>query len=384
MFTSQAIRLLLAFNLVLVLGATTEVTRAQVPSLSVWSQGDAAGWSEWSMQGVTNDGGALVLDRHVTDSQRASGSLDGPVRELPFDELIPSWNVHTPPETWIETLARVRIDGAWTGWYSMGRWASDKGQRQSVKGQDDDRVKVLTDTLRVQGTANAYQLRLTLNSNGDGESPQLTLVAAVATSGATASKYRTGNKTVAATTLDVPGRSQMIYPDGGEVWCSPTSTSMVMAYWSEITADPRLNRPVPEVAAGTYDPVYRGNGNWSFNTAYAGDAGLTAFVSRGASLHDAERWLAAGVPVIASLGWAGGQLPEAPIGSTNGHLLVIVGVTEQGDVVVNDPAADPRRGQSVRRVYDRGSFESLWLSYSGGTMYIMYPPITRCHCRVSN
>jgi len=373
LFTSQVIRLLLAFNLVLVLGATTEVTRAQVPTLSVWSQRDTAGWSEWSMQRVNNDGGALVLDPHVTDSQQASGSLDGPVRELSFDELIPSWNVHTPPGTWIEMLARVRIDGSWTGWYSMGRWASDSGQRQSVKGQDDDRVKILTDTLRVQGTANAYQLRVSLNSNSDGESPRLTLVAAVATSGATASKNGTGNKTVAATTLDVPGRSQMIYPNGGEVWCSPTSTSMVMAYWSEMTGDPSLNRPVPEVAAGTYDPVYRGNGNWPFNTAYAGDAGLTAFVSRGASLHDAERWLAAGVPVIASLGWAGGQLPEAPVGSTNGHLLVMVGVTEQGDVVVNDPAADPRRGQSVRRVYDLGRFESLWLSYSGGTMYIMYP-----------
>jgi hypothetical protein len=165
----------------------------------------------------------------------------------------------------------------------------------------------------------------------------------------------------------------MIYPNGGEVWCSPTSTSMVMAYWADQGGDPGLNRPVPDVATGTYDPVYRGNGNWPFNTAYAANAGLTAYVSRGSSLQDAERWLAAGVPVVASLGWSGGQLPEAPVGSTNGHLLVIVGVTERGDVVVNDPAADPRRGQRVRRVYNRERFESLWLAYSGGTMYLIYP-----------
>ena len=29
------------------------------------------------------------------------------------------------------------------------------------------------------------------------------------------------------TLINVPECSQMVYPDGGEVWCSPTSTSMV-------------------------------------------------------------------------------------------------------------------------------------------------------------
>jgi hypothetical protein len=59
--------------------------------------------------------------------------------------------------------------------------------------------------------------------------------------------------------------------------------------------------------------------------------------------------------------------------STDGHVLVIVGFTETGDVVVNDPAADPRLGLSVRRVYPRGAFERLWLAHSGGTVYLIYP-----------
>jgi hypothetical protein len=149
---------------------------------------------------------------------------------------------------------------------------------------------------------------------------------------------------------------------------------MVMAYWSGMLGDARLDRDVPTVAAGTYDPVYRGHGNWPFNTAFAASAGLQAFVSRAQSLRDVEPWLAAGVPVIASLGWANGDLPEAPIVSTNGHLLVITGITHSGDVIVNDPAADPRKGQSVLRVYNRASFESLWLAHSGGTVYLIYPP----------
>ena len=59
---------------------------------------------------------------------------------------------------------------------------------------------------------------------------------------------------------------------------------------------------------------------------------------------------------------------------TNGHLLVVVGFTESGDVVVNDPAAAQRAG--VRRTYDRGQFENAWLKRgsnggSGGLAYVI-------------
>jgi hypothetical protein len=57
----------------------------------------------------------------------------------------------------------------------------------------------------------------------------------------------------------------------------------------------------------------------------------------------------------------------------DGHLLVIVGFTATGNLVVNDPAADPRSGQSVRREYRRAQFEALWLGSSGGTVYLIYP-----------
>ncbi len=38
----------------------------------------------------------------------------------------------------------------------------------------------------------------------------------------------------------MPLRSQMIYPNGGEVWCSPTSVAMLLAYWHERTNAPQL------------------------------------------------------------------------------------------------------------------------------------------------
>ena len=178
--------------------------------------------------------------------------------------------------------------------------------------------------------------------------------------------------------LPVPARSQMVFPDGGEVWCSPTSLSMVMAYWARETGDRGLDRPVPEVADGVYDYAYEGWGNWPFNTAYAAASGLGARVGRLASLAEAEAWVAAGVPLVASVAWdngeAGHELTGAPLARSDGHLLVVRGFTRSGAVVVNDPAAP--KDADVRRVYDRGQFSRAWIQNRGsfgGVVYLVHP-----------
>ncbi len=168
--------------------------------------------------------------------------------------------------------------------------------------------------------------------------------------------------------LDVPQRSQMIYPGGGEVWCSPTSTSMILAYWG-------IQVTVPQAAQATFDRAYDGTGNWPFNTAYAGSLGLRAFVARLPGLAAAERYISAGIPLAVSLGWKAGELPGAPIPSSSGHLMVLVGFDRSGDPVLNDPAAPS--DAAVRRSYPRAAFERLWQGHSGGTVYVMAPAGTR-------
>ena len=118
-------------------------------------------------------------------------------------------------------------------------------------------------------------------------------------------------------------------------------------------------------ARSTFDRAYDGTGNWPFDTAYA--AARTrgpSCVTRLRSLREAERFIAAGIPLVASISFGSGDLDGSPISGTNGHLLVIVGFTESGDVVVDDPAAQQSSG--VRRTYDRGQFEDVWLPTSGG------------------
>ncbi len=297
-----------------------------------------------------------------------SGTLLGaPMGAAPFDELIPSWNADTPPGSSLTVEVRARVGGRWTRYFSYGTWASGEAPRRaSLDGQQDADGKMLTDTLRLTRKADAYQYRLTLRAAAGGAAPTVRLLAFTASDRAAraASAGRAGDRAVWGTVLKVPQRSQMLYPNGGEVWCSPTSTSMIMAYWGK-------NVTVPDAAKGTFDAVYDGTGNWPFNAAYAGSFGLRAYATRLTSLADAERFIARGVPLAVSAGWKKGELKGASVASTDGHLMVLVGFDTSGNPVLNDPAGqtDPE----VRRTYDRATFERLWLTHSGGLVYVIAP-----------
>lgn len=289
-------------------------------------------------------------------------------------EAIASWNAETPPGTWIEILLRAQLAERWTKWYSLGVWAADSStvERHSVRQQDDGDGSVATDTLRLgRALATGFQLKLRLFSIGGNQLPSVRSVGLAVSTRPTAPKLQIpGNPDWWNRTLPVPQCSQMVYRDGGEAWCSPTSVSMVGEYWQR-TGDPCEPR-VRAAVGGVYDWVYRGHGNWAFNTAYAATQGLEGCVARWASLAQAEPWIDAGVPVVISYGWQRGALAGAPIPASDGHLAVLTGFDAQGDPVVNDPAAagDAR----VRRTYARAQLEPLWLAQSGGTVYLIHPP----------
>ena len=322
------------------------------------------------------------------------GRWVSPWREPGFalTELIASWQADTPGNSLVEVQVRGRAgDGTLTSWDTLARWAAtDRSvRRTSVSGQDDDLADVNVDTWQVPGGAVAWQLRVILLRVGEA-SPSLRAVGAMASRLPDVDDVATSDPGVASgpdhVVLDVPRYSQMghsgHYPQwggGGQAWCSPTSTSMVLGHFDALPR-PKAYSWVPDghrqpwvdhAARSTFDRSYDGTGNWPFNTAYAASLtrGGQAFVTRLRSLREAERFIAAGIPLVASISFGSGDLDGAPISSTNGHLLVIAGFTEGGDVVVNDPAA--RQSSGVRRTYDRGQFEDVWLPTSGGLVYVI-------------
>jgi Peptidase_C39 like family len=320
-----------------------------------------------------------------------------------YTELVASWNASTPPGTWTEVTVSARgDDGERFGEYVLGRWAEDTStvHRTSVPNQADDLASVAVDTLISRGGRSLSTWRLTVSLYrlaGSDASPRVKLVGAVASAppDPTASESVSASGLAAGITLDVPAYSQEVhvgeypqYNGGGEAWCSPTSTAMVLAYWQQLTGepsygpsdtdvawvDPSFTDPqVDHAAASTFDWAYAGTGNWAFNTAYAGRFGLESFVTRLRSLSEAEQFVKSGIPLVVSVSFKRTELSGAGY-DTEGHLMVVVGFTRSGDVIVNDPASHlVANNAQVRTVYDRSEFESVWLPRSGGIAYVVHP-----------
>ena len=299
-------------------------------------------------------------------------------------ELVASWNAETPPGTWIAVeLHGTYTNGLQTPWYVMGRWASGDGdvKRASLDGQGDPYSTIWTDTFSIDDPAagvllGSYQLRLTLyRAPGQHAAPRVWRLGAMASNIPERLTVTPSPGHIAwGTELPVPRYSQNIhigqYPEydgGGEAWCSPTSTEMVVEYWGRRPSkadlawvDPTYADPqVDHAARGTYDYEYAGAGNWPFNAAYAASyPGLDAIVTRLHSLDEIEVFIKAGIPVITSQSFLASELDGANY-STSGHLFVVVGFTATGDVIVNDPASSS--DDAVRNVYKRQQFEQVWL-----------------------
>ncbi len=346
-----------------------------------------------SRNGVAVDAGRLVLGKPAGQRRFGGRTYDrgawtSPwVRHHAFTELIASWSALTPGDSWIEVHVRGRRPAGATSWDVLARWTSGDAhvKRHTVSGQPDDGTSVNVDTWKVPNGLTTYQLRVTLlRRTGTDAAPSVDVVGAMASKVPSTTSGTSSPGVASGRILQVPTYSQMIhrghYPQwggGGEAWCSPTSTSMVLG-WYDALPPARAHRWVPaghpnpfvdHAARQVYDHAYDGAGNWPFNTAYAAALAGKAFVTRLRSLREAERFIVAGIPLVISIAFGRGELDGAPISSTNGHLLVIVGFTRSGHVVVNDPAA--ARNGGVRRSYKRGQLERAWLNASGGLTYVI-------------
>ncbi|TAM87369.1 peptidase C39 family protein [bacterium] len=285
-------------------------------------------------------------------------SKEGISPPLPLDgarSAVPTWNPAGDAAFALDV--RARIAGAWTPWVPLARWGSR--ERSSLNGSAQG-IAVETDTVTLDAPGEALQLRVR-----EGEPASVrSLAVAIARARAHVPSSQPDEHSV---DLVVPEYSQYT-AEGERGWCSPTSLSMVMAYYARRfeRADWRLD--VASVAARVHDARYGGTGNWAFNVAFAGSLGLTAFVAYLDDLEHARRFLRRAMPLVISYSWSEGELDGAPLARSDGHLAVLRGVTSQGDAILNDPA-QPR----IRTAYPRAQLERLWIEGSGGLCYVVVP-----------
>jgi len=113
--------------------------------------------------------------------------------------------------------------------------------------------------------------------------------------------------------------------------------------------------------------------------AYVSSFGYRAYVDY-STIDGLKRKIAAGHPAVAAVAYknsanVSGNLPVldgAPIASTNGHLIVVCGFTNENGtdyIIINDPAAPNNEG--VRIKYRLDQFQNAWAE-SGNITYIIH------------
>ncbi len=149
----------------------------------------------------------------------------------------------------------------------------------------------------------------------------------------------------------VPAISQMPHesePDKLRRLCGPTCLLMICKYFG-------IRVEMRGITQLSFNPASSGFGVWPQMIAAANQLGLSGAVIFVDSIPDLFDLLAGGTPVVASLRFSDGGLPDFPFGVTKGHMVVVRGMFDNR-VVVNDPA----HRIAVIRQYPIESFMRVW------------------------
>jgi len=137
----------------------------------------------------------------------------------------------------------------------------------------------------------------------------------------------------------------------------------VLAYYG-------VRAELAELAREIFHPELDRYGVWPAAIAAAARRGVAGYLLRFPDWGAAAWCLDRGMPVIASVRFRAGELAGAAISETTGHLLVLTGY-EDGDVLVNDPAAAVA-GEVPRRCPLDG-IRRVWLERTG-LGYVLFKP----------
>lgn len=286
--------------------------------------------------------------------------------DSPFTELLPSWQVDAPADTRLRMQVRTRDAerGDWSPWLPLATWGRVMHETNTTTRFDGGRVEI--DIVRLNRPADAFEVGLhfaNLSADTDSSAAVRRVVVVTSGKGSDLTPHHGDDAASKPTARDlpVPFRTQQNNPEAMRPrTCSPTSVAMVMAYRG-------VDLPTVEHAVGIYDAEYGIFGNWGRAVAWASQHGLDAELVRIRDWRQVEDYIAAGQPLIASIAFGPDEFPSNVMNSTAGHLIVIRGLTPEGDAIVNDPAS-ATRGDGV--VYKKEELAAAWFG-RGGVTYVI-------------
>ena len=293
------------------------------------------------------DGPDVIIDSPVFRSRRP-GTL-----------FVPAFCALTPAEYSFrfEAVPGDVTRETWVGTVAIGRAAFGTVPDSS------DALRSEIDVFVARMPLESIRLRLRLRAPDLKEVIGAPWIVTLSISGNDAVEASTGTARAAAA-IAVPALSQL--EEAGHLRhriCSPTSVAMVLQRWGRSVE-------VAELAAEMFHAAVDLYGVWPCAIQAGARRGVPGYLLRFPDWASAAWCLAHGLPIVASVRYAEGELTGAAIPRTSGHLLVLTGA-EDDYVLVNDPAA-PTRDEVPRR-YRLDEITRVWLDRSG-VGYVFCPP----------
>jgi hypothetical protein len=316
----------------------------------------------------------LTLDSVTQHLSLVPGAVQGWMTTVPiriprgFQHAIPSWNIRVPSGSAYEVEIRVAgTDRGWTPWFSNHLKTSSAEARQSKVVWDIDQV-------RSAQTLEWLQFRVTLQrASGAERSPELSRLSVATRSNRNPTSLPQWKGTEIAP-IQIPFIYQHeVDSELGSRICSPTSLSMVLQGMGiEVT--------LLEIAQQVYHTDHQLYGVWSQAVHVAYQYGVNSWVQFFEHWEKVARVLRKSIPIIVSIAFKEGDLAHPPYPSTDGHLLVLLGIDSEGNPITHDPHLPPDQGAFLK--WDRADFTKAWFGH-GGVAYVFtrdesplstYPP----------
>lgn len=313
---------------------------------------------------------------------RTAGSLTVAPQTAPFvfNELIPSWNGHAPSGTGFTVSMRAGNRGeALTPWFEAGSWGVVPDESTTRIMQFPDGIYNI-DHLVLNRPATIVEVRVNLvRPRTDVASPEFSMLALSFTNSlGDRELHARQQKGSAGFSLKLPGKKAIIHdvPFRSQVvptsqWigriCSPASVSMCTAYF-------KSPMQTQQMASLLYDPVSDLFGVWHRSIMGASEAGVRGYITRFRSWDAVRAELARGSVLCISIRITKGELKGPPRvyqrRGTEGHLIVLKGLTADGKVIVHDSASKDHGPDSI---FLQEDLAKAWFD-KGGVTYVFTGP----------
>ncbi len=292
----------------------------------------------------------------------------------PFNELIVSWNALRPVHGAMTVWLSVHHVGQWSRWHRLAEWSVHSQRTFVNKLNKYIHTKHCRLEMQHGAEADGFKVKVSFSDASDANKLKAVFACVSRLDNFCLIRPRT-NDLPSVSMRDVPRQSQMVLDHTRCCdLCSPTSTSMIVAYLRQkiignsITS---MHDYVINFAEKVHDHGLDIYGNWILNVAQAFEAvGGAAFfrVERLNSFYDLHRYLMQKLPVAVSVR----RLPGGATPYAKGHIMVVVGWNRQKSCVIcQDPAFGSNN--AVLKAYPLLRFLRAW----GRSCNLAYVPMMR-------